>query len=557
MTNRTFRQFLKKSRRIILVLAILRLTFLEHHPIVNDEWLYVEYMQQQHEDFAKYKRISIDNNYWDRKPPLQYRMWKNFVNMFENPMAGPRFMQWLITLLWYIFLLFLLFRITGSALFANITWLLFAISPTFGNLDKLVLTDGIIYWFGFILLFLVYETGKNVLQRKSLRKIVVWIVLSIFWARALMFTKQTWEIFVFYPVILIFLLVYQHNQGLGYFQRLKNKNIRKHWILLWWWYGLILVIARFFYKLSIPESLYPGKHIFSANTGYVFTFKEVFTQFPIQTRIHNIIEWFSYHYVVAFGVPTLLAILLTIVIFILTQKDRRPLVFFWLMRIMVSSTYFVLVKNFTIQWNKFMLYSSIVILISRWFMLSKIFQKTFPQKTMLLSILTTLIIVPHRLRNMTYYTIQPHSMTKVIGTYSQYCIEKKTCNRWLHADTNELISYLIGREKSWTGSLIFVDPTRWTPWTTIQIHQKLFPSQKIIWKITTWMVDNIEDFIKKTKNEYWDLPIILIFDGLKSRDWWYENPFWTREFAESNKCKNKKIWTKNDMPNTNFTLCEF
>gem|GEM_PF-5440630 len=77
--------------------------------------------------------------------------------MFQNPMAGPRFMHGMISVIGYVFLLFLLFRITGSIYFVNITGILFAFSPTYSVQDKLVLTDSLVYGFGYVVLWLVYE----------------------------------------------------------------------------------------------------------------------------------------------------------------------------------------------------------------------------------------------------------------------------------------------------------------------------------------------------------------------------------------------------------------
>jgi len=571
--------FLKHSWWVLLLLVFLRLTFLTHHPVVNDEALYVEYMQQQHDDFEKYKWISIDNQHKDWKPPLQYWMGSNFVNMFENPMAWPRFMHGLISVIWYFFLLLLLFRVTGSALFVNITGLLFAFSPTFGNLDKLVLTDSIVYGFWYVLLWVIYELLKLFLKKGRWLWKILWIlvVLVLFWA--LMFTKQTGEVFVIYPAILIILVVYQHFGCKTYFKRLKSWKVWKTGLLLWFWYGIVLIISRFFYKLSIPEHLYSGKDAFTQHTGYAFGIREILTQWPIDVWIDNLIQWFKHDYVIVYGVPTMFAMVLSLLLFFIIKKKNKKkenkeydrdviwLVFLWICWMMVAGTYIILVKKFSVQWNKFMLYTWIVNLIAWWYILSNVFNAIFDKffvdlsykctiKKMMLACLGLGLIIPHWIWNMSYYTILPHNITEVIGTYTGHCIKFGTCNRGLHAQTDELINYLVNRDKEGIGSVVFVDPTRWIPGTVIKIHQRLFPNQNVIWLIETGMLVDFDSFLDSVRVKYPNQEILFMFDGLASRDWWvYEDPLWLKKFAESDLCENKFVRHKLNMPATNFTLC--
>ena len=59
-------------------------------PFINDEPLYVDYMQKINTNWIDNKRISVDNTYNDWKPPLQYWYGSLFVNSTDNPIVSAR-----------------------------------------------------------------------------------------------------------------------------------------------------------------------------------------------------------------------------------------------------------------------------------------------------------------------------------------------------------------------------------------------------------------------------------------------------------------------------------
>src|SRR3954451_12298228 len=109
-------QFLPADKRwrLALLLAfalclVSRGATLLSFPIFNDEALYLQYSQFIHDDWSRYKFISMDNQYGDWKPPLQYWIAAPVIRWGGDPLAAGRGVSFAVSL----------FGILGFYLFAK------------------------------------------------------------------------------------------------------------------------------------------------------------------------------------------------------------------------------------------------------------------------------------------------------------------------------------------------------------------------------------------------------------------------------------------------------
>src|SRR5437764_3718983 len=72
---------------LFLLTRILALTSL---PIFNDEAIYLQYSQQIHENWGKNKFVSMNGEFTDWKPPLQYWLAAPFIEWGDNPLVAGR-----------------------------------------------------------------------------------------------------------------------------------------------------------------------------------------------------------------------------------------------------------------------------------------------------------------------------------------------------------------------------------------------------------------------------------------------------------------------------------
>lgn len=84
----------KRWRRALLVAALLflatRLASLTAFPIFNAEAIYLQYAQAIHEDWQANKFVSMNGQYNDWKPPLQYWMAAPFIQLGNDPLVVGR-----------------------------------------------------------------------------------------------------------------------------------------------------------------------------------------------------------------------------------------------------------------------------------------------------------------------------------------------------------------------------------------------------------------------------------------------------------------------------------
>ena len=79
---------------LFLLTRVLTLTVL---PIFNDEAIYLQYAQQIHEDWAKNKFISMNGEFTDWKPPLQYWLAAPFIEWGHDPLLVGRIVALIVS----------------------------------------------------------------------------------------------------------------------------------------------------------------------------------------------------------------------------------------------------------------------------------------------------------------------------------------------------------------------------------------------------------------------------------------------------------------------------
>jgi 4-amino-4-deoxy-L-arabinose transferase-like glycosyltransferase len=77
--------------------VLTRFLTLTAFPIFNDEAIYLQYAQQIHEDWAKNKFISMNGEFTDWKPPLQYWLAAPFIEWGSDPLVVGRIVALIVS----------------------------------------------------------------------------------------------------------------------------------------------------------------------------------------------------------------------------------------------------------------------------------------------------------------------------------------------------------------------------------------------------------------------------------------------------------------------------
>lgn len=113
---------------ILGLLLLTRIFTLSAFPIFNDEAIYLRYSQQIHGDFEKNKFISMNGEFTDWKPPLQYWMAAPFVGLGDDPLIAGRIVSLITSIIG-----FFGFYLFSKALFTEregvLTALLYVLCP--------------------------------------------------------------------------------------------------------------------------------------------------------------------------------------------------------------------------------------------------------------------------------------------------------------------------------------------------------------------------------------------------------------------------------------------
>src|SRR3954468_1274538 len=97
----------EKHWRLALLVAValfigIRCATLLSFPIFNDEALYLQYSQFIHDDWSRYKFISMDNQYGDWKPPLQYWIAAPVIRWGGDPLVAGRGVSFAVSLFGFV-----------------------------------------------------------------------------------------------------------------------------------------------------------------------------------------------------------------------------------------------------------------------------------------------------------------------------------------------------------------------------------------------------------------------------------------------------------------------
>ena len=75
-----------------------RIATLSAFPIFNDETIYLQYAQRIHDDWSNNKFISMNGEFTDWKPPLQYWMAAPFIDLGNDPLLVGRIIAFLVSI---------------------------------------------------------------------------------------------------------------------------------------------------------------------------------------------------------------------------------------------------------------------------------------------------------------------------------------------------------------------------------------------------------------------------------------------------------------------------
>jgi 4-amino-4-deoxy-L-arabinose transferase-like glycosyltransferase len=94
--------YVNRSRVALLVafglFLLTRTLALTAFPIFNDEAIYLQYSQRIHDDWNKNKFISMNGEFTDWKPPLQYWMTAPFIELGNDPLVVGRIVSCLVSI---------------------------------------------------------------------------------------------------------------------------------------------------------------------------------------------------------------------------------------------------------------------------------------------------------------------------------------------------------------------------------------------------------------------------------------------------------------------------
>lgn len=97
----------EKSWRAALLVALAffvltRVALLTAFPIFNDEAIYLQYSQAIHADWSKNKFISMNGEFRDWKPPVQYWLAAPFIQLGDDPLVAGRMVSLLFSMVGFL-----------------------------------------------------------------------------------------------------------------------------------------------------------------------------------------------------------------------------------------------------------------------------------------------------------------------------------------------------------------------------------------------------------------------------------------------------------------------
>ena len=264
----------------VLVFLVLRVAAIDSFPIFSDESLYLQYAQLIHEDWSKYKFISMDGYFGDWKPPLQYWLAAPIIGLGGDPLLMGR----AVTIAFSVLGLLGIYAFTRELfgwMEARIAAALFVICPTvlFHNNQFTAET------FLFSTAPLLYYALLRAYQPGRMR--APWAAAAVSAGAALLLFKQSGALLL---IIGLFL-------PLARLQR--NANSSRDWKALAWNVGLTAGVIACSYalaKLALPSAFDQTKARF--NGKWVMTGAELI-QLPTaawQANLRVVADYTSAYY---------------------------------------------------------------------------------------------------------------------------------------------------------------------------------------------------------------------------------------------------------------------
>jgi len=277
--------FQRASLLLAIVLFVLtRALTLTTFPIFNDEAIYLQYSRSIHDDWEKNKFISMNGEFRDWKPPLQYWMAAPMIRWGDDPLVAGRVVAALMSFLG-LFGLYLFTKEFFSQREAVMATILYVMCPPvlfhnnqFTAETFLFSTAPFFYWS--LLRAMRPRQGK-----------LVWAIIAILLGTALLLFKQSGALLLAVAIALPFALL---RRKAGPAERMPNAAMRR-WAVAWWnWKELaanlsvlaaIILCSHFTVSLIIPPEFNDTKEQF--NRHWVMSLREI-CQLPMETWRANL-----------------------------------------------------------------------------------------------------------------------------------------------------------------------------------------------------------------------------------------------------------------------------
>ena len=286
---------------VVLFLLTRGLT-LTSFPIFNDEAIYLQYSQLIHDDWQKNQFISMNGQFQDWKPPLQYWITAPVIRWGTDPLVTGRIVASLVSLLG-LFGFYLFARELFSQKEAVLAALLYVFCPPvllhnnqFTAETFLFSTAPFCYW--------------ALLQsmRRPPRWNLGWIVLAVVLGTALLLFKQSGTLLLIMAMALPFAKIRRKDSESDMSPDTDQKSgPGAHWD--WKGFGVnlsiaaaVILCAYLVARLIIPSEFNAAKDRF--NSHWVMSLSEII-QFPIATwrgNVHVATEYIDSYYSWGIGI---------------------------------------------------------------------------------------------------------------------------------------------------------------------------------------------------------------------------------------------------------------
>lgn len=552
---------------LLVVFALTRFVGLMNKPVENDEPLYVQYMQQMHDDFAKNKWVSVKNSFGEWKPPLSFWYGSHFMDRSQDPILSARFSVALMALLGFGVLMYLIWRVAQSVPFVYIYGALIIFNPVFMLYDKFVMQEAIVYSIWYIYLLCGYMSFHHALRKE-------WSPTARRWAGVFLATlglflaKQTGEVFVLtilpLAAVCVYLAFYKDSIA-SVFTKKALKSLAVLILASW----LLILVARVVYKWIYPEGVYAIREINDKTYNHTFSIQELLS-FPIENRISNIqgsvsiIQdgWGRYFVIGA------LLLLIAATYISIRKKKWTTAVFLLVTLLFLSAPYVIIVKNFRQNAVKFLtnmnFFFLLIVAWALWIVreYAKPHLQSLIKKRWEYQVLwgVVVILLASHIINAGYYTVVAYDFNKVIFEFPlskiSECYENETCGRDSYINLEKWLEYLVNEQKKGEVGVVFIDPQRWHPGTYLQVYQKYFPNLRIVGALQPAVLTQMEDIKRQIKQQNPNGKIYYVFDGSRERGYPKGDERWATTLAETWECPNKLVIDKHSKK-TNLVICKF